>query len=125
MYEDGFKWWSLGSASSVAFVLFLFMLACGRIKRRDRGREPPRRPPGPGRGAGLPLLDEARHLSCSPGLCERRPEDDRIPSCWARNGRPIATPPCCKVRLHVPRIRSPTRIVGLSRPLPPLTAATS
>jgi multiple sugar transport system permease protein len=26
MYEDGFKWWSLGSASSVAFVLFLFML---------------------------------------------------------------------------------------------------
>lgn len=27
MYESGFKWWSLGSASAVAFVLFLFMLA--------------------------------------------------------------------------------------------------
>jgi len=27
MYEEGFKWWSLGSASAVAFVLFLFMFA--------------------------------------------------------------------------------------------------
>jgi multiple sugar transport system permease protein len=27
MYEDGFKWWSLGSGSAVAFVLFLFMVA--------------------------------------------------------------------------------------------------
>jgi multiple sugar transport system permease protein len=27
MYEDGFKWWSLGSASAVAFVLFAIMLA--------------------------------------------------------------------------------------------------
>jgi multiple sugar transport system permease protein len=25
MYEEGFKWWSLGSASAVAFVLFAFM----------------------------------------------------------------------------------------------------
>ncbi len=25
MYEEGFKWWSLGSGSAVAFVLFLFM----------------------------------------------------------------------------------------------------
>ncbi len=23
MYEEGFKWWNLGSASAVAFVLFL------------------------------------------------------------------------------------------------------
>jgi multiple sugar transport system permease protein len=39
MYEDGFKWWSLGSASSVAFVLFLFMLGFsllqGRLARRS------------------------------------------------------------------------------------------
>ncbi|MFO1217215.1 MAG: sugar ABC transporter permease [Burkholderiaceae bacterium] len=27
MYEEGFKWWSLGSASAVAFVLFAFMFA--------------------------------------------------------------------------------------------------
>ena len=27
MYEDGFKWWSLGSGSAVAFVLFVFMSA--------------------------------------------------------------------------------------------------
>ncbi len=37
MYENGFKWWSLGSASAVAFVLFVFMLAFslaqGRLTR--------------------------------------------------------------------------------------------
>jgi multiple sugar transport system permease protein len=27
MYEEGFKWWSLGSASAVAFILFVFMIA--------------------------------------------------------------------------------------------------
>ncbi len=26
MYEQGFKWWNLGQASAVAFVLFIFML---------------------------------------------------------------------------------------------------
>jgi multiple sugar transport system permease protein len=34
MYEDGFKWWSLGSASSVAFVLFLFMLGFSLVQAR-------------------------------------------------------------------------------------------
>nr|WP_145545314.1 sugar ABC transporter permease [Variovorax boronicumulans] len=28
MYEEGFKWWNLGSASAVAFVLFVLMMAC-------------------------------------------------------------------------------------------------
>ncbi len=32
MYEDGFKWWSLGSASAVAFVLFLFMLGFSLVQ---------------------------------------------------------------------------------------------
>ena len=27
MYEEGFKWWNLGFASAVAFVLFVIMLA--------------------------------------------------------------------------------------------------
>ncbi len=27
MYEEGFKWWSLGSASAVAFILFVIMFA--------------------------------------------------------------------------------------------------
>jgi multiple sugar transport system permease protein len=27
MYEEGFKWWNLGSATSVAFILFLLMFA--------------------------------------------------------------------------------------------------
>ena len=27
MYEEGFKWWNLGSASAVAFLLFVLMLA--------------------------------------------------------------------------------------------------
>ncbi len=34
MYQDGFKWWSLGSASAVAFVLFLFMLAFSLLQGR-------------------------------------------------------------------------------------------
>ena len=34
MYEDGFKWWSLGSASSVAFVLFAFMLGFSLLQTR-------------------------------------------------------------------------------------------
>jgi multiple sugar transport system permease protein len=34
MYQDGFKWWSLGSASAVAFVLFLFMLGTSLLQGR-------------------------------------------------------------------------------------------
>ena len=41
MYEEGFKWWSLGSASAVAFVLFLIMFAITllqmRVSRRATG----------------------------------------------------------------------------------------
>jgi len=38
MYENGFKWWSLGSASAVAFVLFLFMLGTSLLQGRLAGR---------------------------------------------------------------------------------------
>jgi multiple sugar transport system permease protein len=34
MYEEGFKWWNLGSASSVAFVLFLFIFALTVVQLR-------------------------------------------------------------------------------------------
>jgi len=34
MYEEGFKWWSLGSASAVAFVLFLIMFAITLLQMR-------------------------------------------------------------------------------------------
>jgi multiple sugar transport system permease protein len=34
MYENGFKWWSLGSASAVAFVLFLIMLGFSLAQTR-------------------------------------------------------------------------------------------
>lgn len=27
MYEEGFKWWNLGTASAVAFILFVLMFA--------------------------------------------------------------------------------------------------
>ena len=27
MFEEGFKWWNLGRASAVAFLLFLIILA--------------------------------------------------------------------------------------------------
>jgi multiple sugar transport system permease protein len=32
MYEEGFKWWNLGSASAVAFLLFLLILAVTRVQ---------------------------------------------------------------------------------------------
>ena len=34
MYEDGFKWWSLGLASAVAFALFALMLGCTALLLR-------------------------------------------------------------------------------------------
>jgi multiple sugar transport system permease protein len=34
MYEEGFKWWSLGSASAVAFVLFAFMFTFTLLQLR-------------------------------------------------------------------------------------------
>jgi len=38
MYEEGFKWWNLGSASAVAFVLFLLIFAVTALQLR---RGPP------------------------------------------------------------------------------------
>ena len=32
MYEEGFKWWNLGSASAVAFVLFLCIFAVTMVQ---------------------------------------------------------------------------------------------
>ena len=34
MYEEGFKWWNLGSASAVAFALFLFIFAVTALQLR-------------------------------------------------------------------------------------------
>ncbi len=34
MYEEGFKWWSLGRASAIAFILFLLILAITRLMLR-------------------------------------------------------------------------------------------
>ncbi len=34
MYEEGFKWWNLGSACAVAFVLFLIMFAVTALQLR-------------------------------------------------------------------------------------------
>ena len=34
MYEEGFKWWNLGSASAVAFVLFVIMFAITLLQLR-------------------------------------------------------------------------------------------
>jgi multiple sugar transport system permease protein len=38
MYEQGFKWWNLGSATAVAFVLFLLMFAVTLLQLRFAGR---------------------------------------------------------------------------------------
>jgi multiple sugar transport system permease protein len=34
MYDEGFKWWNLGSASAVAFVLFILMFAVTAVQLR-------------------------------------------------------------------------------------------
>jgi multiple sugar transport system permease protein len=39
MYEEGFKWWNLGSASAVAFVLFILMFAVTAVQLRFMRRE--------------------------------------------------------------------------------------
>ncbi|MGH8713541.1 MAG: carbohydrate ABC transporter permease, partial [Casimicrobiaceae bacterium] len=36
MYEQGFKWWNLGAASAVAFVLFLLIFAVTALQLRRR-----------------------------------------------------------------------------------------
>lgn len=42
MYDEGFKWWNLGSASAVAFLLFLLMFAVTvlMLKLSRRGEHP-------------------------------------------------------------------------------------
>jgi multiple sugar transport system permease protein len=42
MYEEGFRWWRLGSAAAVAFVLFVVIAGATMIQRRlqrDRAAE--------------------------------------------------------------------------------------
>jgi multiple sugar transport system permease protein len=39
MYEEGFKWWSLGRASAVAFLLFVLMFAVTALQLRIGRRE--------------------------------------------------------------------------------------
>jgi multiple sugar transport system permease protein len=36
MYEEGFRWWHLGYAASIAFVLFALVLGGTLIQRRLR-----------------------------------------------------------------------------------------
>lgn len=38
MYRQGFRWWSLGSATAIAFVLFAIMLAVSALALRPGGR---------------------------------------------------------------------------------------
>jgi multiple sugar transport system permease protein len=42
MYDEGFKWWNLGSASAVAFLLFIIMFAVTALmlKFSQRGEHP-------------------------------------------------------------------------------------
>jgi len=38
MYEEGFKWWNLGTASAVAFMLFLLIFAVTMLQLREMRR---------------------------------------------------------------------------------------
>ncbi len=39
MYEEGFRWWRIGNAAAIAFVLFVIMLALTLLQFRLRPRE--------------------------------------------------------------------------------------
>ena len=43
MYEEGFRWWNLGNASAVAFLLFVVIFSVSwmltRLDKRDFGTE--------------------------------------------------------------------------------------
>jgi multiple sugar transport system permease protein len=41
MYEQGFRWWNLGNAAAVAFVLFALILAATGLQVAFRGRRSP------------------------------------------------------------------------------------
>jgi multiple sugar transport system permease protein len=41
MYEEGFKWWNLGSASAVAFLLFAFVFCVTALPLRKARRDAP------------------------------------------------------------------------------------
>jgi multiple sugar transport system permease protein len=38
MYDEGFKWWNLGSASAIALLLFLMVLGITMLEVRLVGR---------------------------------------------------------------------------------------
>jgi multiple sugar transport system permease protein len=39
MYDEGFKWWSLGRASAVAFILFVIIFCVTLVQLRLGRRE--------------------------------------------------------------------------------------
>jgi len=41
MYEEGFRWWRLGSAAAVAVVLFVIILGCTLLQLRVQREAPP------------------------------------------------------------------------------------
>ena len=34
MYEEGFRWWRLGNAAAIAFLLFILIVAFSAVQRR-------------------------------------------------------------------------------------------
>ena len=40
MYEEGFRWWRLGSAAAIAFVLFVVILAFTLLQLKIQREEP-------------------------------------------------------------------------------------
>ena len=40
MYEEGFRWWNLGAAAAVAFVLFAIILVVTGLQLLFRRRQP-------------------------------------------------------------------------------------
>ena len=64
MYEQGFRWWSLGQAAALAFVLFAILLAL--TPRGARGG------PAAGRARGRRAREAARSLAARSTRCSSR-----------------------------------------------------
>jgi multiple sugar transport system permease protein len=40
MYEEGFRWWRMGTAAAIAFVLFALVAVATLVQRRLQGGAP-------------------------------------------------------------------------------------
>ncbi len=147
MYKNGFRWWNMGYAAAVAFVLFLVILAltvdpapapgtAGRMKKRPAPRRPRRHrasspltplvwmvsaslmPTGEASEFPPPLLSRRGRRSCTTGSSSRASRSAAPPS--TASSSPSSAPRASRCLQLDGRLR--LREAPLSGPRPPLRA---